>query len=72
MILCTSTIEKCNTDFIYLGKSVIMVNKPQSCPIWTITNPHTGFDVAISFQGIDSLPYNDKKKIKKFFDCFSM
>lgn len=28
--ICTSTTVNCSTDFMYLGKSVIMVNRPQS------------------------------------------
>lgn len=37
---------------MYLGKSVTMVKKPQSWPIWAQTRAQSGTDVNMPFQGM--------------------
>lgn len=37
---------------MYLGRSVSMVKKPQSCPTWMTMRPHTGNDVRMPLHGV--------------------
>lgn len=41
-----------NTSFMYLGRSVTMVKKPQSWPICAATKAHTGADVSMCLHGM--------------------
>lgn len=52
VLTLTSVIEKCNTSLMYLGRSVMIVKPPQSCPASTMISAHTGHDVKMDFQGV--------------------
>lgn len=43
---------------MYFGKSVTIVKKPQSWPIWATTSAQTGAEVKIARHGIFFLPFD--------------
>jgi len=49
----TSLIEKCKTSFIYFGRSLMIVNAPQSCPASIKISDHIGHDVNMDFHGVE-------------------
>lgn len=48
----------CSTLFMYLGRSVTMVKKPQSWPTCATASPHTGSEVRMPNHGVGAIRCN--------------